>query len=49
MGGAWLKYYVPMWAYGRVFKQGISQDDAPEKSLGFNLGTFGSAFSVNLA
>lgn len=46
IGGAWLGRYVPTWAYGRRFADGRSQDFAPEQSLGYLCGTFGSAFAV---
>lgn len=39
--------YVPTWAYGRLFNNGQSLDFAPEQSLGFFMGTFGSAFGVH--
>ncbi|HEV2916165.1 MAG TPA: hypothetical protein VGW78_00300 [Candidatus Babeliales bacterium] len=47
VGGAWLGNYVPTWAFGRKFLQGISQTDAPEIPLGFLFGIFGSAFAVD--
>lgn len=40
--------YVPTWAYGRQFENGRSVDYAPEQTLGFNLGTFGSAFGTHV-
>lgn len=40
--------YVPSWAYGRKFKEGKSVDNAPEKSLGYHMGTWGSAFGANI-
>lgn len=40
--------YVPTWAYGRKFDAGVSVNFAPEQSLGFQLGTFGSAFGVHV-
>jgi phospholipase A2 len=46
IGGAWIGCYVPTWAYGRHFSSGMSQDFAPEQSLGYLCGTFGSAFAV---
>jgi hypothetical protein len=46
VGGSWLQMYVPTWAYGRSFDKGRSLDFAPEVSLGFNLGTYGSAFAL---
>lgn len=48
IGGAWLKHYVPTWAYGRRFDNGKSKDTAPEQSLGYLCGTYGSAFAVTL-
>jgi phospholipase A2 len=48
IGGAWLKHYVPTWAYGRGFDKGESKDFAPEQSLGYLCGTYGSAFAVTL-
>lgn len=49
IGGAWLSMYVPSWAYGRRFAKGQSVDYAPEQSLGFHLGVFGSAFSARIS
>jgi phospholipase A2 len=48
IGSSFLKAYIPTWAYGRKFKKGISTDHAPEQTLGYFLGVFGSAFEVNL-
>jgi len=39
--------YVPSWAYGRQFNNGQSTNFAPEQSLGFLMGTWGSAFGVH--
>jgi len=47
VGSRWLSSYVPTWGFGRHFKKGISISDAPEQSLGFLLGTFGSAFAAD--
>ena len=44
IGSAHYGLYVPSWAYGRRFKNGISIDYAPEQSLGFHFGVFGSAY-----
>ncbi|MEX0849238.1 MAG: hypothetical protein WD055_03340 [Candidatus Dependentiae bacterium] len=49
VGGAWLGAYVPTWAYGRAFNNGVSVDFAPEQSLGYLAGTFGSAFAFSFA
>lgn len=47
VGSRWLKAYVPSWAFGRKFKKGKSCSFAPEQSLGFMLGMFGSAFAAS--
>ncbi len=38
----------PSFAFGRTFESGQSTDFAPEQSFGFQMGIFGSAYSVNL-
>lgn len=38
--------YIPTWAFGRKFQNGKSLNNAPEQSLAFMLGMFGSAFDV---
>jgi cytosolic phospholipase A2 len=48
IGSSFLKSYIPTWAYGRKFKEGISLDKSPEQTLGYFMGIFGSAFEVNL-
>ena len=48
VGGAWLEAYVPSWAFGRKFNNGISVNFAPEQSFGYLLGIFGSAFAVTV-
>jgi cytosolic phospholipase A2 len=48
IGSSFFKSYIPTWAYGRKFKYGVSIDQAPEQTLGYYLGVFGSAFEVNL-
>jgi hypothetical protein len=40
--------YVPTWACGRYFSNGKSIDYAPEQSLGFFFGVFGSAFGAHV-
>jgi len=47
IGGAWLGHYVPTWAYGRKFDNGVSLDFAPEQTTGFQMGTFGAAFATS--
>jgi len=49
IGSPTLNLYVPAWAYGRKFVDGGSVDFAPEQSLGYNFGTFGSAFAVTFS
>lgn len=39
--------YIPAWAFGRTFEHGKSTNNAPEQSLGYLLGIFGSAFAFN--
>jgi len=48
VGAAWMGsgMYVPTWAYGRKFVDGHSVDFAPEQSLGYLMGTWGSAFAA---
>ncbi len=46
VGASWLGMYVPTWAWGRKFINGESIDNAPEQPLGFDFGTFGSAFGA---
>jgi len=51
VGGTWLASdgaYIPTWAYGRRFWNGTSADFNLEKDLGFQMGTFGSAFAISL-
>lgn len=39
------KMSIPIWAFGREFKRGESANFAPEQSLGFLMGIWGSALS----
>lgn len=51
IGATWLGSqgcYIPTWAIGREFVEGVSVDDAPEQSLGFLMGVFGSAFAARM-
>lgn len=48
VGSSFFKSYIPTWAYGRKFKNGVSTNHSPEQSLGYFMGVFGSAFEVNL-
>lgn len=47
IGSAQYGLYVPTWAYGRRFSNGESVDYAPEQSLGFHFGVFGSAYGAH--
>jgi hypothetical protein len=38
---------IPAYAFGSKFFEGVSQEIAPEQSLGFLLGIFGSAVAIN--
>ena len=41
-------YQIPSWGHGRKYKNGISTNNAPEKSLAYNMGTWGSAFAASI-
>lgn len=47
VGSVFLNAFVPTWAFGRQFNNGKSVDFAPPQSLGFGMGIWGSAFSVD--
>ena len=40
--------HIPTAAYGRKFKNGVSVDNAPEKTLSHLMGTWGSAFAASI-
>lgn len=46
IGAPVLNAYVPTWAFNRTFVNGRSTNFAPEQSMGFMLGVFGSAFAA---
>lgn len=48
VGSDYLGGYIPQWAFGRKFFNGVSQDFAPPQSLGFLMGIWGSAFAANV-
>jgi len=48
MGSSYVQAYVPTWAYGRKFKNGQSYNRAPEQTMGYCMGIFGSAFEVDI-
>lgn len=48
IGATWLGAYVPTWAFGRKFNNGVSIDFAPEQSFGFLMATYGSAFAAKI-
>lgn len=43
----YLNAHIPAWAFGRTFSNGVSQDFASEQSLGYCMGIWGSAMSMN--
>ena len=47
VGARHLGGYIPSWSFGRKFKRGVSRSCAPEQSLGFMMGMFGSAFAAS--
>ncbi|TET06956.1 hypothetical protein E3J79_00350 [Candidatus Dependentiae bacterium] len=47
-GGYELGMFVPIWACGRKFNNGLSVDFALEQNLGFYMGTFGSGFAAQI-
>lgn len=47
VGSTFLKSFIPTWAFGRTFVNGKSKNFAPEQSLGFMMGIWGSACSAN--
>lgn len=48
IGSLGRKVSIPAWSFGRYFMSGISQDFAPEQSLGYLLGIFGSAMGAKI-
>lgn len=43
------KASIPVWAFGRKFENGQSIGDVSEQTLGFWMGVWGSAFTVNVS
>ncbi len=48
IGASRFAAYVPTWAFGRKFKNGLSVSNAPEQSMGTFLGTFGLAIGATI-
>jgi len=48
MGSSYAKTYIPTSAYGRTFQNGISAENAPELSLAYMMGVFGSAYDADM-
>jgi phospholipase A2 len=48
IGSTYLNAFIPTWSFGRKFINGYSENFAPEQSLGFLMGIWGSACSVSL-
>jgi len=47
VGSTYLNAHVPTWSFGKQFSNGVSIDAAPEQTLGFMFGVFGSAHTVS--
>lgn len=48
VGAQWMGAYVPSWAFGRKFKNGVSTNFAPEQNFGVLMGTFGLALGLSI-
>ena len=48
VGAQWMGAYVPSWAFGRKFKNGVSTNFAPEQNFGVLMGTFGLAIGLTI-
>lgn len=48
VGNLFTGTYIPSWALGRTFSQGISTNNAPEQSLGYLMAIWGAAFAANV-
>lgn len=47
-GSLYLQNWIPTYAFGKEFNEGTSLDAAPELSVGFMMGMFGSAYAVSM-
>ncbi|MBM3893511.1 hypothetical protein FJ365_03890 [Candidatus Dependentiae bacterium] len=47
VGSSFLGGYIPTWSFGRKFNAGTSVDFAPEQTMGYGLGIFGSAYTAS--
>ncbi len=43
-----LNLAIPAYSFNSIFEDGVAKEVAPEQSLGFLMGIFGSAYAVNL-
>lgn len=48
VGNLSCKSYIPLWSYGRKFRECQSANIKYEQTLGYYMGIFGSAFEVNI-
>jgi phospholipase A2 len=48
VGSDTMHFHIPTWSFGRKFSNGMSVDYAPEQSLGYFMGLWGSALSGSL-
>ncbi|KAG1459738.1 hypothetical protein G6F46_007140 [Rhizopus delemar] len=49
MGSEEINAWIPIWSFGRKFKEGKNIEKLPEQSIGVLMGMFGSAFVASLA
>ncbi|CEG69427.1 hypothetical protein RMATCC62417_05504 [Rhizopus microsporus] len=49
VGSEEINAWIPVWAFGRKFENGMNIERLPEQSIGVLMGMFGSAFVASLA
>ncbi|CEG75570.1 hypothetical protein RMATCC62417_10591 [Rhizopus microsporus] len=49
VGSEEINAWIPIWAFGRKFENGMNIERLPEQSIGVLMGMFGSAFVASLA
>lgn len=49
MGSTFTKTFIPTWAFGKKFSNGVARGTCPELSLGYLMGIYGSAFDVGVS
>ncbi|MFH0898653.1 MAG: hypothetical protein V1855_03680, partial [bacterium] len=48
VGSTYLETWIPTWACGKQFKEGVSTDTRYEETFGFMLGMWGSAYAASV-